>query len=203
MPDAASFHLAMDLLHQAAQMIEAARLLLEARNFPAPEGARATASAAMRLDDVAATFQRSDRGRMNERRDPDPLLPIAILLGGERELVPVSALVKLVNVRLRLAGTACARILLRLMAQPGQMVSIEKLTRAAGIKSSSSKVIKVYICRLRGAFDAKGIAGSAIETGSRSYGLRAGMLPVLLLLLAEGSMAPQHAMNHNETDWTE
>src|SRR5690606_37189287 len=73
-----ALHHAAALLHQAAQKIEQARLLLEGAG-PAD---------------------------------------------ADRKWAAADMLVERVNIRLRLAGKACARILLRLMAEPGQMVPV-------------------------------------------------------------------------------
>ncbi|HWJ69177.1 MAG TPA: helix-turn-helix domain-containing protein [Sphingobium sp.] len=83
-------------------------------------------------------------------------------------------------------GQVGAGVLLRLLMSAGEFVSQDELAHAAGVKSGSRRVIKVYICRLRNGFADHNLPFDLIQTGRRSYGLRAEGLPDLLRLLDHG-----------------
>ena len=152
------FHRAADLLRQAAEAISAAKLLLE-------KGGRADFSATLLAWEAAA----KEQGAMKVRR----------AAAGH------DALVERLHLKLGLIGPACARVFLRLIEEPDQLVPIAELARAAGIRSASNRVIKVYICRLRRALAARHIPGTAIETGPRGYSLRSALCPGLRDLLMD------------------
>ncbi len=152
------FHRAADLLRQAAEAISAAKLLLE-------KGGRADFSATLLAWEAAA----KEQGAMKVRR----------AAAGH------DALVERLHLKLGLIGPACARVFLRLVEEPDHLVPIAELARAAGIRSASNRVIKVYICRLRQALAVRHIPGSAIETGTKGYSLRSGLFPGLRDLLMD------------------
>jgi len=80
-------------------------------------------------------------------------------------------------------GNVGAGVFLRLLATPGMFVSRNELAIAAGVKSESGGVIKVYICRLREALADHGLSSDFIETGRRSYRLQEEAVPGILRLL--------------------
>jgi hypothetical protein len=82
-------------------------------------------------------------------------------------------------------GHVGAGVFLRLLRSPGEFVTQEELMRAAGVRSGSRRVIKVYICRLRHALAKHDMSPDAIETGWRSYRLHADAVPGLLRLLTD------------------
>lgn len=152
------FRRAADLLQQAAEAISAARVLLE-------KGGRADFSATLMAWEAAAKGQ----GVTNVRR----------VAAGHDELV------ERLHLRLGLIGPACARVFLRLIEEPDELVTIGELARAAGIRSASNRVIKVYICRLRQALATRNIPGAAIETGPGGYSIRAALFPGMRALLMD------------------
>ena len=152
------FRRAADLLRQAAEAISAAKLLLE-------KGGRADFSATLLAWESAAKEQGVAKVR--------------------RAAAGHDVLVERLHLKLGLIGPACARLFLRLIEEPDQLVPVAELARAAGIRSASNRVIKVYICRLRQALAARNIPATAIETGLRGYSLRAALCPDLRALLME------------------
>lgn len=144
------FRRAADLLRQAAEAIGAAKHLLE-------KGGRADFSETLTAWEAAA----KDQGAASVRR----------AAAGH------DALVERLHLRLGLIGHACARVFLRLVEEPDQLVPLAELAQAAGIRSASNRVIKVYICRLRQALVARQIPAAAIETGLRGYSLRSALCP--------------------------
>ena len=152
------FRRAADLLQQAAEAISAARALLE-------KGGQRDFSATLMAWEAAAKEQGSAKVR--------------------RAAAGHDALVERIHLQLGLIGPACARVFLRLIEEPDQLVTIGELVRAAGIRSASNRVIKVYIFRLRQALVARNIPGAAIETGSGGYSIRAALFPDLRALLID------------------
>lgn len=152
------FRRAADLLRQAAEAIAAATRLLE-------KGGRADFSETLVAWEAAgeaqgpASFRRAAAGH--------------------------DALVERLHLRLGLIGPACARVFLRLIEEPDQFISLAELARAAGIRSASNRVIKVYICRLRQALAVRNIPAAAIETGLRGYSLRSALCPGIGELLLD------------------
>ena len=86
-------------------------------------------------------------------------------------------------------GHVGAGVLMRLMCSPGEFVPVEDLAYAAGVRSSSNRVIKVYICRLRNALAQQGLPAEAIETGRRSYRLQEDGAAELMKALTRGDEA--------------
>lgn len=66
-------------------------------------------------------------------------------------------------------GWGAAGVLACLLRYPGQYISHVNLARSAGVQSTSSGVIRVYICQLRSTLEGNGLSGETIETGRRSY----------------------------------
>jgi DNA-binding winged helix-turn-helix (wHTH) protein len=91
----------------------------------------------------------------------------------------------LIRDRLGSVGHVGAGVLMRLLCAPGEFVSGDDLARAAGVRSSSNRVVKVYICRLRVALTEFGLPPATIETGRRSYRLQAEAVRIILDSLAE------------------
>ena len=156
------FRRAADLLQQAAEAISAARALLE-------KGGQRNFSATLMAWEAAA----KDQGGTKLRR----------AAAGH------DALVERIHLRLGLIGPACARVFLRMIEEPDQLVSLGELARAAGIRSASNRVIKVYIFRLRQALVARNIPGAAIETVPGGYSIRAALFPGLRALLMDDGRA--------------
>ena len=170
-------HQAAALLRHAAESIVAARRLLEPEpGSPEPLSADAIAGAAS-----LACLAEAVEGCAASRPSVDLLCGTAV----------PAQLVEQLNRWLPTVGPAGVRILLRLMAAPDQLVDVGDLALAAGIKSNSTRVIKVYICRLRNALAAKGIPTSAIQTGRQSYGLQAATFPALGEILEIVREAPR------------
>lgn len=144
------FRRAADLLRQAAEAIGAATRLLE-------KGGRADFSETLMAWEGVA----GEQGAASVRR----------AAAGH------DALVERLHLRLGLIGPACARVFLRLIEEPDEFIPLAELARAAGIRSASNRVIKVYICRLRQALAARNIPAAAIETGLRGYSLRSALCP--------------------------
>lgn len=91
---------------------------------------------------------------------------------------------KRIHMRLGSAGRIGAGILLRFLEQPGEFISHDELARSAGMRSRSSNAIKVYVCYLRNALEEHGYSSTMIETGRRSYALRADALPDIMEFLS-------------------
>jgi hypothetical protein len=159
------------LLHQAAQHIEAARLLLE-RGYDRlpPEASEALATAA-RLGELLPGLLNSphflESGQQSQSSQSGP------------HWAPPGELVEQVNERFGLSGVACARVLLYLIEHRDRMVSISELAAAVGLRARSTGVIKVYVCRLRKAFVEHGFSSAAFETGPGSYSFRSALHPAI------------------------
>ncbi|MBN8829112.1 MAG: helix-turn-helix domain-containing protein [Sphingomonadales bacterium] len=82
-------------------------------------------------------------------------------------------------------GHVGAGVFLRLLRTPGEFVSQDELMRAAGVKSGSRRVIKVYICRLRCALAKHDLPAESIETGWRSYRVHSDAVPGILRWLRD------------------
>jgi hypothetical protein len=162
------------LLHQAAQNIEAARLLLE-RGYEclSPEASEALATA-VRLEALLPSLMVSSPYRTDERDSPH---------AQERKWTVSDAAIDRVNERFGLTGEACARVLLYLVEHADTMVSVQALAHAVGLRARSTGVIKVYVCRLRKAFVERGFSSAAFETGTGSYSFRSALHPELSVLL--------------------
>lgn len=91
----------------------------------------------------------------------------------------------LVRDRFGSVGHVGAGVLVRLLCAPGDFVSGDDLARAAGVRSSSSRVVKVYICRLRTALSEIGLSPTSIETGRRSYRLHEDAATAILTSLRD------------------
>ena len=157
------FRRAADLLQQAAEAISAARALLE-------KGGQRDFSATLMAWEAAAKEEGGTKVRRAAGHD---------------------ALVERIHLRLGLIGPACARVFLRMIEEPDQLVSIGELARAAGIRSASNRVIKVYIFRLRQALVARNIPSAAIETAPGGYSVRAALFPGLRALLMDDGRGDQ------------
>lgn len=84
-------------------------------------------------------------------------------------------------------GRRSAAMLFYMMERPGVLIPQEELMKVLGTKSPDSKIIKVYICHLRNNIKSLGWSEELIETGRRSYGLRAeGFSRLLSLLEGDG-----------------
>ncbi|MEK9212828.1 hypothetical protein [Sphingomonas sp. 2378] len=81
-----------------------------------------------------------------------------------------AAMERLVALQPRI-GRNGAAVLLRLLDEPGVYVACEELVRAAAIRTTDIKAVKVYICHLRCALRMMGIPAHSIQTGRRSYRL--------------------------------
>lgn len=88
-----------------------------------------------------------------------------------------------VRERFAMIGNVGAGVFLRLLRSPGDFVSQTELARAAGVRSGSLRVIKVYICALRKGLASYGLPPRLIETGRRSYRLNAEAVPAVVELL--------------------
>lgn len=85
--------------------------------------------------------------------------------------------------RIHRAGRAGAAILLRMIEEPDVFVDQKDLASSAGVASKSPNVIKVYICHLRNGLEDHGLPSDIIETGTRSYRLRADAIPQIMELV--------------------
>lgn len=66
-------------------------------------------------------------------------------------------------------GWTAAGVLACLLRYPGQYIPHEGLAKAAGVQSTRSGVIRVYVCQIRSSLEDKGLPGESIETGRGSY----------------------------------
>lgn len=87
--------------------------------------------------------------------------------------------------RLVRGGDRVVTILLHLMERPGVSISQEELMHLIGVKSQSSKIIKVYICYLRQGLKSFGLSEDVIETTRGGYALRKDAFELLLNFLDE------------------
>jgi len=113
--------------------------------------------------DVDLSFLRR-KGRASERTRP------ATIEGRIRRLAPR-------------ASRGGAAILRHLLAQPGEFIDQRDLATAAGVTSGSSHVVKVYICHLRKALELHGFGANVIETGWKSYAIKAEAVPGIFTFL--------------------
>ena len=81
------------------------------------------------------------------------------------------------------ASRGGAAILRNLLEQPGDFIDQRDLAKAAGVTSGSSHVVKVYICHLRKALEYHGFGASVIETGWKSYAIKADAVPSIFTFL--------------------
>lgn len=84
-------------------------------------------------------------------------------------------------------GRRAAAMLFYMMERPGILISQDELMKVLGTKSPDAKIIKVYICHLRSTFKSLGWHEELIETGRRSYALRAEGFSRILELIQEKS----------------
>lgn len=80
-------------------------------------------------------------------------------------------------------GNVGAGVFLRLLRTPGEFVSQAELAQAAGVRSASLRVIKVYICQLRAGLTHHGLKSDMIQTGRHSYRLKADAVPDIVKVL--------------------
>lgn len=85
--------------------------------------------------------------------------------------------------RIHRAGRPGAAILLRMIEKPDVFVDQKVLASSAGVASKSPNVIKVYVCHLRNGLEDHGLPADLIETGTRSYRLRAHAIPKIMELV--------------------
>jgi DNA-binding response OmpR family regulator len=69
-------------------------------------------------------------------------------------------------------GKKGARILMRLLEDPGRFVSHQALAEAAQLRSQTSSAIKVYVCQIRKSLEEYGYSPKIIETGRGAYRIR-------------------------------
>ncbi|MCW2411429.1 MULTISPECIES: helix-turn-helix domain-containing protein [unclassified Sphingobium] len=163
-------HRAARLIQEAADRIEAARHLLEMEQNEA-EGAGARPFAS----GVALQV-----GLLSHANEP---MAVAHL-----------------NAALGLRGHICARLLLRLIAEPDRLIPLDELALLLDRGAMSRAAVKVHISTLRAALRGKGLAGSAIETGRRSYAFRAAMLPALSNILEPCRFGADSGRNESKRD---
>ncbi|MCW2362515.1 MULTISPECIES: helix-turn-helix domain-containing protein [Sphingobium] len=125
----------------------------------------------------------------------DGALPVG-LLSHANEPMAVAHL----NAALALRGHICARLLLRLIAEPDRLIPLDELALLLDRGAMSRAAIKVHISTLRAALSEKGLAGSAIETGRRSYAFRAAMLPALSNILEACRFGADSGRNESKRD---
>lgn len=66
-------------------------------------------------------------------------------------------------------GWVAAGVFACLLRHPGQYIAHDSMAKAVGVQSTSSRVIRVYVCQLRASIEARGMSGDSIETGRGSY----------------------------------
>ena len=174
---------AAKLLHQAAQNIEAARLLLESGHDPVPPEVSEALATAARLEALLPGLIAPSGGASEGHW----LLAAAPMTSPQ--WAPPHEMIDQVNERFGLTGVACARVLLYLAAHTDRLVPVKELATAIGLRARSTGVIKVYVCRLRKAFVEHGFSAAAFETGSGGYAYRGALHPSLTDMLTATSEA--------------
>lgn len=74
-------------------------------------------------------------------------------------------------------------ILRQLLDQPGEFIDQRDLAMVAEVTPGSSNVVKVYICHLRKALEHHGFGTDVIETGWKSYAIKADAVPSIFSFL--------------------
>ncbi|BAK65823.1 hypothetical protein SLG_11480 [Sphingobium sp. SYK-6] len=178
------YHQLAELLRCAAEAVTTARCLLEQTRYAISPFALDAFAATAPLESFSTFLKRQQEAA---GAAPPAGLPPAIPprpSGAWQDVLWHGHVPERICECLPPVGLACARVLLRLMEEPGRSVPVRELGAAAGTRSSSTSVVKVYVCRLRSALARQGISPAVIETVSRSYRLRPDGLVSLSQLLA-------------------